>query len=147
MAIEGGQEGHQRLPETENLTLLGMGCCFFAAPYGLINLRQIKMLAEPIIQEAVKRIVAAAHPSQIILFGSYARGDADEGSDLDLLVVEPEVKNPGEEMMRLHKLLWSLNIAVDVLVCSREEFEKKRNWCSTAIYQASREGRVLYGNV
>ena len=38
--------------------------------------------------QPVERLVAAAQPKQIILFGSYARGDADDHGDIDLLVVE-----------------------------------------------------------
>ena len=102
------------------------------------------MISEPIIQQAVQRVLEVAAPSRVILFGSHARGDADAGSDLDLLVVEPEVSNVGEEMMRLHKALWPLNIPVDILVCSESDFEKKREWQSSAIYWAAREGRVLY---
>ncbi|MGH8606774.1 MAG: nucleotidyltransferase domain-containing protein, partial [Gammaproteobacteria bacterium] len=47
------------------------------------------MLDDKTIHSAVARLVAAAtSPSQVILFGSYAQGTADEGSDLDLLVIE-----------------------------------------------------------
>ena len=41
------------------------------------------MISEQTIQQAVARLVVAANPSKIILFGSYARGDATEDSDLD----------------------------------------------------------------
>jgi predicted nucleotidyltransferase len=40
------------------------------------------------IQQAVQRIVAVAQPVRVILFGSYGRGDADAGSDLDIMVIE-----------------------------------------------------------
>ncbi len=103
------------------------------------------MLNQQTLDEALNRILSVASPSKVILFGSHARGDADAYSDLDLLVVEPQVENQGAEMMRLHKVLWPLNIAVDLLVCSEAEFEKKREWCSSAIYWAAREGKVLYG--
>ena len=102
------------------------------------------MISEQIIQQAVQRVVQIAAPSRVIVFGSHARGDANDGSDLDLLVVEPEVANVGEEMMRLHKALWSLQIPVDILVCSEADFEKKREWRSSAIYWAAREGKTLY---
>lgn len=40
------------------------------------------------IQAAVARLAAAASsPSRVILFGSYGRGTADDGSDLDLMVI------------------------------------------------------------
>lgn len=102
------------------------------------------MISEAIIQQALARLLTVAAPSRVILFGSHARGDAQEDSDLDLLVIEPEVSNVGEEMMRLHKALWPLNIPVDILVCSESDFAKKREWRSSAIYWAAREGKVLY---
>jgi predicted nucleotidyltransferase len=55
------------------------------------------------LRTAVERLVAAARPKQIILFGSHARGDADDHSDIDLLVVEPVVDDRFEEMIRLNR--------------------------------------------
>ena len=57
------------------------------------------------LRAAVERLVAAAQPKQIILFGSYARGDADDHSDIDLLVVERIVDDRYEEMIRLNRAL------------------------------------------
>ena len=56
------------------------------------------MIFENTIAQAVATLVAAANPQRIVLFWSYARGDADEGSDLDLLVVKGQVTNrrPGD---------------------------------------------------
>jgi predicted nucleotidyltransferase len=50
-----------------------------------------RMVDERVLQQAVKRIVAAAQPSRVILFGSQGRGDADSGSDLDLMLIKPDV--------------------------------------------------------
>lgn len=102
------------------------------------------MISEQLIQQAVQRVVDVAAPSRVILFGSHARGEAKADSDLDLLVVERDVANVGEEMVRLHKALWPLNIPVDLLICSEADFEKKREWSSSAIHWAAREGLVLY---
>jgi predicted nucleotidyltransferase len=41
----------------------------------------------------------------VILFGSHARGEAGEHSDLDFLVIEPEVEDWGRESARLHRAL------------------------------------------
>ena len=68
------------------------------------------MISEQVIQQAVKRIVEAARPSKVILFGSYGRGDAREDSDLDLMVIEPKVSSKYDEMVRLRKALGSAGV-------------------------------------
>ena len=83
------------------------------------------MISERTIREAVARIGAAGRPSEIILFGSLARGDPDEGSDLDLLVIEPELADRYEEMIRLRDAIGPIGAGVDVLVCSEAEAERR----------------------
>lgn len=56
----------------------------------------------------------AAKPARVILFGSYARGDAGDASDLDFLVVEPTLQDKFHEMVRLRQVLRPLNVPVDV---------------------------------
>ena len=103
------------------------------------------MLTENAINDAAQRMAAAAHaPLKVIVFGSYGRGDADEGSDLDLLVVEREIPDYTQEYLRLHGALDSLGIGVDLLLFTLSEFEKRRDWWTTPVYWAAREGRVLY---
>ena len=105
------------------------------------------MLTETQIQEAANRIVAALKPKKVILFGSYARGDATENSDLDLMVIAPEnFENRMEATIKGYDAVQYLDIPVDVLVYSAENFAKKSNWCSNPAYWASREGKVLYAN-
>jgi len=102
------------------------------------------MIDEGILQQAVKRIAAAAQPSRVILFGSHGRGDADAGSDLDLLVIKPQVPDKYAEMIRLHEAVGGIGVGVDVLVYSEAEVEERRDWCTSPIYWALREGRTLY---
>jgi len=78
----------------------------------------------------------------VILFGSYARGQADPESDLDFVVVEPVVNDAFGEMVRLREVLRPLRIAVDVLVVSAKTFEEWRDTPNTVIYEAAREGKV-----
>ena len=102
------------------------------------------MISEQTIQQAVARLVAAAKPSKIILFGSYARGDATEDSDLDLMVIEQDVQNAGEEMIRLHRAVGDVGIGVDVLVYSDREASRRSQVPGTLLYWAYKEGKVLY---
>ena len=102
------------------------------------------MISEATIQQAVERLVAAANQSKVILFGSYARGDATEDPDLDLMVIERELPNKFEEMVRLRQELRPLRIPVDVLVYSQEYVDDWGHLPGSALYWALREGRVLH---
>ena len=103
------------------------------------------MLTQDAIALAAKRIVETANmPIKVILFGSYARGDANEGSDLDFLVVEQNIPNPAEEFLKLHRAASGCGTGVDILLMTEIEFEKKRNWWTTPAYAAAREGKVFY---
>jgi predicted nucleotidyltransferase len=94
------------------------------------------------IDRAAAMLLAAAPPgSEVILFGSYARGDAGPDSDLDFMVVEPLVDGPRGEMVRLRQVLRPLRIPVDVLVVSREGFEAWKDKINNVVYEAAREGR------
>ena len=102
------------------------------------------MLNSKALQQITTKVADAAHPTKIIVFGSYARGQADEGSDLDLLVIEPFVSNKREEMVRLRLAIGDVGIGVDILVYSEEEV---REWGSVpggALFTALREGKVTY---
>ena len=96
------------------------------------------------IQEAVRRLVAAASPRKIILFGSRARGDAREDSDLDLLIIEAEVKDRVSEMVRLNRVLRGLILPVELVVIGERMFEERSETPGTVYYEAKREGEVLY---
>ena len=100
------------------------------------------MIDERTITKAAKLLLAAAPGSKVILFGSYARGRADPRSDLDFMVVEPEVKNRYEEILRLAEVLRPLLLPVDVLVVSAERFDYWRDTPNTVYFRAAKEGRV-----
>ena len=98
------------------------------------------------IQKTVKTLLDAAPGSRIILFGSHARGEQRKDSDIDLLVIEPRVKNRFEEMARLSKILGKLLIPADVMVVSERQFSFWRNTPNTLIYRALKEG-ILFDRV
>lgn len=102
------------------------------------------MISEQTIRHAAQPLGEAAKPAKVILFGSYARGDAQESSDLDFLVVEPTLQDKFHEMVRLRQVLRPLRVPADVLVCSQADLNQQQDSCSTAVYWALREGKVLY---
>ena len=96
------------------------------------------------LNDAVNRLVAVAQPLKVILFGSHARGEADDHSDVDLLIIEPTVSNRYEEMIRLNRALKGMLMPVDLLVISEQEFEARSRIPGTVEHAARKEGRVLY---
>lgn len=103
----------------------------------------LRVIDTETIDEAARRLLEAAPDgSRVILFGSYARGEADPESDVDFLVVEPEVEDSYGEMVRLREAMRPLDLFADVLVVSAEGFEKWRDAPSTVIQDVAREGKV-----
>ncbi len=71
---------------------------------------------DELLDEITRRIRAVSDPEQIILFGSYARGDFTSHSDLDLLVIKAEVDSTHAEAARIYKALGDLALPVGVVL-------------------------------
>ena len=97
------------------------------------------------IHAVAQLIVKRFDPEQIILFGSYARGDAGAHSDVDLLVVLradrgwPRYGNPIRRTIAERFVL-----PVDVVVCSPEDLAEQRDDPYSLVHKALEEGKVLY---
>ncbi|HHT9126083.1 MAG TPA: nucleotidyltransferase domain-containing protein [Candidatus Brocadiia bacterium] len=102
------------------------------------------MIRDEILKKAVQRLVANFHPQRIILFGSQARGTADERSDVDILVVCPIKRNRRALMVAMDEALSGLGLARDIIVLTSKEFERDRHIPGTIARPAWLEGRVLY---
>jgi predicted nucleotidyltransferase len=103
------------------------------------------MLAQQTILDAARRAAnAASSPASVMLFGSYARGDADEGSDLDLLVIERDVPDKAAEYLKLHRAIGSMGVGVDVVVMSGDEYARRSQVPGTVPYWAAKEGKLLH---
>lgn len=81
---------------------------------------------------------------QVVLFGSWARGDAHPESDIDLMVVLDRVESPWVEMRRMDEILWRHSIDNDTVVTAlpvaEADLEPPR---SPALVRARLEGRVI----
>jgi predicted nucleotidyltransferase len=81
---------------------------------------------------------------KVLLFGSWARGDADPESDIDLLVVLDHIESPWDELERMDETLWRHSIendtVVTALVLAEEEFERAQ---TPALIRARTEGRSV----
>jgi predicted nucleotidyltransferase len=95
----------------------------------------------------IDRLVAGFAPLQIILFGSYARGTAHRGSDLDVLVVLPD--EPGglryrDVTVAMLRALSDLPVAKDVVVTTPDEIARRGHLVGTVLREALQEGTLLH---
>ena len=80
----------------------------------------------------------------IILYGSYARGEETEDSDIDLIILLERVPDTCEEVLRISRELGDLELTYDTLISiiPFEEYEFKSRYLPV-ILNAKREGIVL----
>jgi predicted nucleotidyltransferase len=100
--------------------------------------------AEAVIERAGRALIdAASAPAKVILFGSHARGDADEDSDFDFLVIERGVEDRLAESVKLRHALRGLRVSVDVIVMDEALAGRRAKVKGTMVDRALREGRVV----
>jgi len=102
------------------------------------------MINKKIITKATKLLVSKFHPERIILFGSYARGTADERSDVDILIICPVKKDRLKLMVEMDKTLEELELARDIIILTPKEFEIDKEIPGTVARYAWKEGKLLY---
>jgi uncharacterized protein len=100
------------------------------------------------IQEVTNIIVKEIQPEKVLLFGSYASGLPDSGSDIDILVVvdkDLEKKSRMEAMMTLLKTaLANLLFAKDFKMYSLKEYNELKKNKLSFLYNALRNAKTLY---
>jgi len=102
-------------------------------------------VSDHLLREVTRRLVKQFQPEQVILFGSHAWGTPTAGSDLDIMVIVAESSlSDYERSLQGHRSLMGLDVAKDVIVKTRTEFDFFRQVRASLEYKVAREGRVLY---
>ena len=97
-----------------------------------------------VISAMVKRIVDGFEPLQVILFGSWARGTATEWSDVDLLVIFPDLEDEREMAVNIRRALKGMLVCKDILVSTPDEIRRRGHILGTVLRSALIEGKILY---
>ncbi len=96
--------------------------------------------------EAIRRRLAGVPGvRKVVVFGSRARGDAREDSDLDLLVVAEVEGTLAERTRTVGMHLADLDTPLDLVVYTPAEYERFRRWRSSVAAAADGEGIALHG--
>ena len=103
------------------------------------------MTEDQAIAEITRRLVDYCHPDRIYLFGSAARGDGGPDSDLDFCVVLPDDAPPSLYLPGVHRSLWDVGIAADVVRWPASDFDLRAAHVKSSLPATIlREGKVLY---
>jgi uncharacterized protein len=98
------------------------------------------------LSEITNRLVKEFHPEKIYLFGSYAWGQPDDDSDIDLLVViESSQLSPVQRASKAYRCLRGTKIPVDVLVKTISEINLLHRVHASLISTILDEGTLIYG--
>ncbi len=105
----------------------------------------MKELPTELLDEITSRLTDALHPVMIYLFGSHAYGNADQDSDIDLLVVVPDTQLSQRELARCGRWsLWGMRIPVDLIVCTASEMQKWSPINCNLIHTVVQKGQLIY---
>ncbi|MFW6118273.1 MAG: nucleotidyltransferase domain-containing protein [Chloroflexota bacterium] len=94
--------------------------------------------------ETVVERLKQDQPEKIILFGSYATGQTDEYSDLDLVVIRKTDKRFLERLVETSRTIGFDLGKIDVFVYSPEEWQRMIDWENPFAEQVLKEGKVVY---
>jgi predicted nucleotidyltransferase len=96
------------------------------------------------IKHVARNMAIAANAERVILFGSYARGDATEQSDVDLIIVAESDLPRYKRSRELYKLLKPHPFAMDIVVYTPQEIEKGKKTKVSFLSNVLKEGETLY---
>ena len=96
------------------------------------------------IETTVQRIADGFDPEKIIIFGSYARGEIDRDSDLDLLIVMHVEGSLRQKANEIDLMLADRTLPLDLIVVTPEQFARQKDVIGTIVREAVKDGKVVY---
>jgi predicted nucleotidyltransferase len=102
------------------------------------------MIAKDVINDISTRIVKSIDPEKIILFGSYAKGNFREDSDLDLIIVKDSKLPRHKRGKEIRRLFYGLLVPMDLKVYTPDEFKSEIKNKYSFLSKAIKESKLLY---
>ncbi len=101
------------------------------------------MNSEEKIKKLIEKIVEEYKPEKIYLFGSYAWGNPDKDSDVDIFIIKDTEKDRLKRQLEVRRLIKG-RLPVDVLVYTPEEIEKRLKMRDFFIEDILSKGKAVY---
>jgi predicted nucleotidyltransferase len=116
---------------------------------GNTGYNKIMDVSIPFIDRIVPLIVSLVSPDQIVLFGSYARGDNTEKSDIDLLIIKKNLKNGREINNLLYKAFFEnkIHVPIDLISIDYNKYIELNNTIGYIYKTIKEQGKILYGTL
>ena len=101
-----------------------------------------------IVNRVVRRLRQTYHPTQVILFGSYAYGHPTRDSDIDLLIIKETGKSFYERMFEVRKLVSPVvrGYPFDPIVITPRELEQRLARGDQFLKEIVTKGKRVYGH-
>jgi predicted nucleotidyltransferase len=97
------------------------------------------------LEEIRNRLIEVYHPQLIYLYGSYAWGNPDDNSDLDLFIVVKESDlSMADRIRKGSRILKNIKTPMDLIVFTKKEFDSKKEHPSTLTNKVIKKGIKLY---
>jgi predicted nucleotidyltransferase len=99
-----------------------------------------------IIQDILRRLLAGYAPQKVILFGSYAYGNPQPDSDIDLLIIKETGERFIDRWVTVRRLLSDpqRTVALEILVLTPEELSTRLDVGDQFLKEITQRGQVLY---
>ena len=104
------------------------------------------MVCEADIQDFVDKVVEQFAPHRVVLFGSYARGNATPDSDVDLLVIMPTQKEAVEQAVEIRQCI-RRSFPLDLIVKTPADVSWRLSHHDCFLRSVMAEGKTLYESV
>jgi predicted nucleotidyltransferase len=96
------------------------------------------------LEEITAKIVEQFHPVRVVVFGSHARGQAREDSDVDLFVEMETDRRPPERAIEVSAIFGLRPWSLDVVVYTPAEVARLKTIRGTLLATIESEGETLY---